>query len=87
MVSPSIARKTASIPFTITSYNRHNDNVAEINLGHQDGRYEFATVRNNVYKLSVNKITESSAIPAIPTMTPIRRSGDPDESLQDLLQG
>lgn len=61
-------------------YNRHNDNVAE-DPGHiKMGVMEFATVRNNVYKLSVNKITEFGH-PGDPDDDPDPEDpGDPDES-------
>lgn len=56
--------------------NRHNDNLDNGSMG----AMEFATVRNNIYKLSVNNIS-SLGHPRIPENDPDKPTPDtPDES-------
>lgn len=54
-------------------WNRHNDNVQNTNMGIM----EFAVVRNNIYKLSISKISELGH-PNDPTNPTYPQEPDPD---------
>lgn len=69
-------RDAAGFPVWYTYWNRHNDNNKPLQMGIM----EFATVRNNVYKLQVNSIS-TLGLPAEPGGdNPWQPAGDtPDE--------
>ncbi|EJX00015.1 hypothetical protein EVA_11878 [gut metagenome] len=71
-----------TFPVWYTYWNRHNDNLDNQAMGIM----EFAVVRNNIYKLWVNKI-ESLGLPLAPNdpKNPWKPEGNtPDELIPEL---